>query len=264
VRLLDRSARGIEPTIYANVLLKRGHAVFDELKQGIKDIEFLSDPTAGEVRVGCVEMLSYGFLPAVIDRLSTRHPQIAVRILPLDTEALDFQFLQDRNVDFVIARTPTSYVNDDFDIQVLLNDSLVVVVGAQSEWARRRKVALSDLLNDSWILPPTPYVRGVIKQSFEACGLQAPSERVTTASIQLRIQLLETGRFVSVFTDSVIQRNTERWSLKALPIDLRAKPPPWSIVKLRQRTVSPVVQLFIDHLRDVAGSRFVTAPDGKR
>jgi DNA-binding transcriptional LysR family regulator len=264
VRLLDRSARGIEPTIYANVLLKRGHAVFDELKQGIKDIEFLSDPNAGEVRVGCVEMLSYGFLPAVIDGLSTRHPQIAVRILPLDTESLDFQSLQDRNVDLVIARTPTSYVNDDLDIQVLLNDSLVVVVGAQSEWARRRKVALSDLLNDRWILPPTPYVRGVIKESFEADGLQAPSERVTTSSIQLRIQLLETGRFVSVFTDSVMQGNTERWSLKALPIDLRAKPPPWSIVKLRHRTVSPVVQLFIDHLRDVAKSKFVTAPDSKR
>ena len=107
VRLLDRSARGIEPTIYANVLLKRGHAVFDELKQGIKDIEFLSDPNAGEVRIGCAEMLSYGLLPAVIDRLSRRHPQVAVRIVHLDTESLEFQVLQERTVDFVIARIPT-------------------------------------------------------------------------------------------------------------------------------------------------------------
>ena len=50
VRLLDRSPRGIEPTIYADALLKRGHIVFDELKQGIRDIEFLADPTAGELR----------------------------------------------------------------------------------------------------------------------------------------------------------------------------------------------------------------------
>src|SRR5581483_8746425 len=78
VRLLDRSAHGIEPTIYANVLLKRGHAVFDELKEGIKEIEFLSDPTAGEIRIGCPEILSYGLLPAVIDLLSRRHPQDAV------------------------------------------------------------------------------------------------------------------------------------------------------------------------------------------
>ena len=53
VRLLDRSPRGIEPTIYARALLKRGDVVFDELKQGIRDIEFLADPTAGEVRIGC-------------------------------------------------------------------------------------------------------------------------------------------------------------------------------------------------------------------
>lgn len=264
VRLLDRSARGIEPTIYANVLLKRGHAVFDELKQGIKDIEFLSDPNAGEVRVGCVEMMSYGVLPEVIDRLSCRHPQIAVRTVPLDTESLDFQVLQERSVDFVIARTPTSYVNEDLDIEVLLNDSLVVIVGSQSAWASRHKVTLSDLVSEPWILPPTPYVRTVMKEAFEAYGLQPPSERVTTASIQLRIQLLQTGRFVSVFADSMLQGNAERWSWKALPIDLRAKLPPWSIVKLKNRTVSPVVQLFIDHLREVVKSKSVIAPDSKR
>src|SRR5215813_7806448 len=44
VRLLDRSPRGVQPTDYGRALIKRGIAVFDELRQGIKDIEFLSDP----------------------------------------------------------------------------------------------------------------------------------------------------------------------------------------------------------------------------
>src|SRR5262245_66683771 len=52
VRLLDRSAQGIEPTPYGRALLKRGAAMFDELQQGIKDIRLLSDPTAGELRIG--------------------------------------------------------------------------------------------------------------------------------------------------------------------------------------------------------------------
>src|SRR6185295_17276856 len=47
VRLLDRSAQGVEPTIYGDALLKRSVAVFDELKQSVRDIEFLSDPTTG-------------------------------------------------------------------------------------------------------------------------------------------------------------------------------------------------------------------------
>src|SRR6185369_13319768 len=73
VRLLDRNSRGIEPTIYAQALLKRGHVVFDELRQGIRDIEFLADPTVGEVRIVSQELFAAGLLPAAIDRLSRRY-----------------------------------------------------------------------------------------------------------------------------------------------------------------------------------------------
>src|SRR5262249_48430849 len=52
VRLLDRGPRGIEPTIYANALLRREQVISDELQQGIRDIEFLSNPTAGGVGIG--------------------------------------------------------------------------------------------------------------------------------------------------------------------------------------------------------------------
>src|SRR5215470_8067809 len=66
VRLLDRRPQGVEPTIYGHALLKRGNAVFDELKQSIRDIEFLADPTVGEVRFGCPETLAGAvLLPAI-------------------------------------------------------------------------------------------------------------------------------------------------------------------------------------------------------
>src|SRR5690348_15745116 len=58
VRLFDRGPQGVEPTIYARALLKRGVAAFDELRQGIRDIEFLADPTRGEVRIGCSDALA--------------------------------------------------------------------------------------------------------------------------------------------------------------------------------------------------------------
>jgi DNA-binding transcriptional LysR family regulator len=255
VRLLDRNPHGIEPTIYADVLLKRGHAVFDELQQGIKEIEFLSDPSAGEIRIGCPEILSYGLLPSVIDQLTRRHPQIAVRVVPLNIESFDFQILKERKVDLVITRMPRSTANDGLDIEALLDDTLLVIAGEQNTWARRRKVTLSELADERWILPPAPYVRTLVKDAFKLHGLQAPSERVTAHSIQLRIQLLATGGFVSVLPDSILQGNAERWSLKALPIDLRVQPPAWSIIRLKNRTVGPVVQLFIDHLREVANTR---------
>src|SRR5262245_42870209 len=51
VPLLDRSPQGVEPTRYGHALLRRTITVFDELKQSIKDIEYLDDPTIGEVRI---------------------------------------------------------------------------------------------------------------------------------------------------------------------------------------------------------------------
>src|SRR5215510_11477663 len=61
-RLFDRSPQGVELTIYGRALLKRGQAAFDELNQGIRDIEFLSDPTTGELKIGCPASVMGGTL----------------------------------------------------------------------------------------------------------------------------------------------------------------------------------------------------------
>src|SRR5262245_25772588 len=108
VRLLDRNRRGVEPTIYALALLKRGVVVFDELRQGVKDIEFLADPAAGEVRIACSQALAAGFVPAMIDEFSQRHPHVVFRLIEANTATRQFRELRQRNVHFMlglVART---------------------------------------------------------------------------------------------------------------------------------------------------------------
>jgi DNA-binding transcriptional LysR family regulator len=83
-RLLDRGAQGVEPTTYGRAILKRGLAAFDELKQGIRDIEFLSDPTVGELRLGCDESLAAAMLPLIIQRFSHRYPKAILDINDID------------------------------------------------------------------------------------------------------------------------------------------------------------------------------------
>src|SRR5688572_27513465 len=70
VRLLDRNSQGIEVTEYGRVLLNGGAAAFDELRQAVKNIKFLADPTAGEVRIGCNHTLAASFVSAAIHRFS--------------------------------------------------------------------------------------------------------------------------------------------------------------------------------------------------
>src|SRR5262249_1414499 len=47
VPLFERSSRGVKPTVYARAMMDRSVAAFDELKQGIRTLENLADPTAG-------------------------------------------------------------------------------------------------------------------------------------------------------------------------------------------------------------------------
>ena len=259
VRLVDRNSRGIEPTLYAHALLKRGNAVFDELRQGVQDLEFLADPTAGEVRVASSELFAAGLLPEAIARLARRHPRIVVRVVQANTSTLEFRELRDRAVDLVLARMHGDTEQEDLDIEVLFHDRHFVVAGTKSCWARRRRVALSELVDEPWIFPSTQVIRTLIAEAFKAHGLEVPQERVSAGSLLLRNRLLATGQFLDVLPDSVLRYNAKAWSLKALPVDLGVKPRSVAIVTLKNRTVSPVVQLFADHLRAVAKSMFGTS-----
>src|SRR6266849_1374477 len=107
VPLLDRTARGVEPTPYGRALLKWAIAVFDDLRQGVREIEFLADPTGGEVRVGCSEMMNAGLLPAVIDRLSQQYRRLLFTVMVAPTLVEQYRDLRERHVDFVFGRVRT-------------------------------------------------------------------------------------------------------------------------------------------------------------
>jgi DNA-binding transcriptional LysR family regulator len=255
VRLLDRSPRGIEPTIYARALLKRADVAFDELKQGVRDIEFLADPAAGEVRIGCPESLAAGFVPAVIDRLSRRYPKVSVHVVTAQPGEQEFRELRDRSVDILLGRLFKPLPDDHVDAEFLCEDAFHVVAGAQSGWARRRKIELAELMNESWIFFPANSVSGsYIEAGFRANGVELPQKHLTSFSMQLRLHLLATGRFLTVLHSSVLRFNAKHWSLKALPIDLRIRPMPVVIFSLKNRTLSPVVRLFIEQAHEVAKS----------
>src|SRR5882672_7760214 len=80
VPLVDRSPRGVQLTVYGRELSERSRAVFDELKQGISTIEFLADPTVGELRIGCSDSVSAGVLPPIIQKFCEQYPRIGLHV----------------------------------------------------------------------------------------------------------------------------------------------------------------------------------------
>jgi DNA-binding transcriptional LysR family regulator len=252
VRLLDRHRNGVEPTEYGRALLDCGAAVFDDLRQGVKSIEFLADPTAGEVRIGSVIPLAIGFVSAVIDRLSRKYPRIRFH---LDTSTQDIlnRQLNERNVDVLIAWQRDTIADKRQAFEFLFDDSYVVVAGDQNPWVRRRKIELADLANEPWTLaPPESVIGAVAIESFRASGVEYPRATVIAFPFEVRASLLATGRFLTIFPASALRFSTKRANLKVLPVKLPLGRLPIGIVTLNNRTLSSVAQLFIEHAREVA------------
>ena len=254
VRLLDRSAKGVEPTVYAKTLLKRTDVVFDELRAGVKDIEALASSTAGEVRIACPEFLAGGLIPDAVDGFSRLYPDIVCRVTDADSTTLEFRQLQERSADLMVARVPASFSDDDLSVEILFDDPHVIVVGADSPWAGRRSVTLADLAGEPWIIPASLIVRDILAEACEAEKLKVPDGRSVSSFVLMRNHLLATGRFLTVLPVSVLQYNAKQWGLRALPIKLGGRPRPIAIVMLKNRSVSPAVRLFVEHLRGTAKS----------
>ena len=254
VRLLDRNPQGVEPTGYGRALLDGGAAAFDGLRQAVENIEFLADPAAGEVRIGSSALLAASFVSALVDRLSQRYPGIVFHLVTGHVEALHRE-LSGRKVDLVIARRFGPILDEQFDFEFLFDDSFVVAAGARSSWARRRKIELADLVNESWVLPaPGSVIPSVVMEAFRARGLNYPRTTVVTESSEVRTSLLATGRYLTVFPASALRFSAIRSEIRILPVKMPMAALPNGIVTLKNRALGPVVQLFIDSARDVAKS----------
>ena len=260
VRLLDRTAKGVLPTHYGRALLSRAHAAFDELRQGLRDIEFISDPAAGEVRIGCSELLM-PFLVRVIEYISRQHPRLHFHVQEARWPTVEFPELLERKIDLTFARLASfprpGRLHDELQAEVLFDDPFCAVVGLHSKWAHRRRLDLAELSNERWLSTPPDVLAGrFVTEAFEASGLQPPRPAVATSSTYVRGTLASRGDYIAVVPRSMLILDKQRHALRRLPITLSAKPSPVAIVTLKNRSLTPTVLKFIETARQIANFYF--------
>src|SRR5262249_44288643 len=251
LRLLERSAQGVEPTLYGRALLNGGTAVFDDLRLAAKNIESLTDPQAGEVRIGCNSYLAPGFVAAVIERLARRYPRIEFRIVAPPLELVRRE-LHERRID-VLVESKLAPHDALSNFELLYEETFVVAAGINNPWARRRRIKLSELANESWILATPESVFGfILSEDFRSAGFDFPLTTVFTHIPDVRMTLLASGRYLTTLPVSVLQLPPKRPHIKVLPVALPKARVAVDLVTLKNRMLSPAAQLFIEQARHVA------------
>jgi len=218
----------------------------------VQHIEFLADPTAGEVRIGSSLGTAISFVSVVIDRLAKRYPRIHFDLLTGDA-TLTYRALAERKIDLLIARIFAPVDEEHMQAEVLYEVRDVVAAAAQNPWTRRRRVKLADLVNVPWVLPPTDSLQGtIVAEAFRVSGLEVPRAAVITATVPVRNALLAGGRFLTIEPDSDLQLPGTSPPLKRVAVNLPTTPRPIGIITLKHRTLGPTAQLFMDAARELA------------
>ena len=200
-----------------------------------------------------------GSLLAILDRFSCQHPRVVLSVYSANNMPLQFRMLRDRNVDFLIGGLPKPVADDDLDVEVLYRDRPFIVSGAKNRWAGRRKVELAELVDEPWLLAHESIFSSLVEEAFQSQRLARPKLGVRTYSTYQRLSLLATkalsGERVVQCSDSTLTD----FPLKVLPVDFPFRSWPIAIVTLKDRTLSSVVQTFIECAREVAA---MMTPEG--
>jgi DNA-binding transcriptional LysR family regulator len=249
VRLVDRGRRGIEPTPYGVALQKRGISIFNDLRQGVQDVDFLTDPSKGEIRLGTTEPVLTAIAAPVINGLCRKHPQMNFHIVAGDTASL-YQDVANRNIELAICRM-IGRLPDDAEAEVLFRDSVTIMTAASNPLTRRRNLTLADLMQEPWLLfPYDSFFGSMIGEIFRKNGVDPPRLTISTLSVQAQNEFLATGRFLTVLPSFVLKVPGAHPPLKAVPVTLSNPPAPIGLITPKNRTLTPVVQLFIEGIRN--------------
>jgi DNA-binding transcriptional LysR family regulator len=264
VRLLERNPRGVALSPYGRAMLDRSNAAFDELRQGVKDIEFLADPTTGEARIGSTAPLAASFVSTIIDRLHGRFPRMVFNVVIGAAGAL-LRDLDDRNLDLLILRKIGPFAEDRFSFEILYDNPYFVAAGAKNSWAQRRRVELAELIHELWVLPPGGTRFGeLVRDIFRAKGLPCPRAAVIGQGLEMVVNLLGTGRYLAIQPESVLTFPMKHPFIRRLPVVLPIVSGPIGVLTLKHRVLSPAAQMFIDCAREIAKPLAKGKREGRR
>jgi DNA-binding transcriptional LysR family regulator len=241
--LFDRSSSGVELTECGRMLVERARVIFDEVRQGVSDIEHMSDPTRGEVRIGTIEPLT-GVVSEIISRLARRYPRISYHVTVSDADTLGRE-LRERTLDVLIVRWVPPLVADDLAAEVLFKSPLAVMAERRHPLLLRKKLSLADLMGERWTLsPPDSFLGRIVVDLFRRRKLPLPPTVVTTISIYMRLNLLASGDFLTVLPLTMLRHRSNRAWLRALDVDLSDTSSPIAAITLKRRHSGGAVRLF--------------------
>ena len=257
VKLFERHARGVAPTRYGEILVRHARSALSEIGLAREELAALKAGRTGKTAVGTIVEPGANLVPSAIATLKERYPGTLVRV-EIDASRQLVRRLLQGQLDMVVARLLDAECAEELVYEPLaLDEPHAVIASARHPLAGRAPLALPDLIEQPWILPPPgSLVRDKLAAMFLHEGLPQPSDIVETASLPMITALLEQGRMIVALPEVAVASYCNAGILKVLMTDLPVGIGGFGLITRRNHELSPGARLMLSTLREVAGKLY--------
>ena len=268
VQLFERLPRGVAPTWYGKVLIRRAGAALAEMDAGHQEVMELLSGLRGRVDVGTVLTPSTTFLPAAVIRLKQTHARVHVSI-SVDTSKLLVARLRAGELDMVIGRVLSmgdgGEAGAELAFEPVTDEPHSLIARAGHPLAGRSSLQLEELAQQGWILPPAgSIVRDRITALFVSHGLESPSETVSTLALPTIASLMEQSDMIAPLPVELVQPYLDSGRMVVLPYDLGLRMDLYGIITRKQHQLSPGAEAMLGAVRAVVLERYPASRAAQR
>ncbi|KRG71300.1 galactose-binding protein [Stenotrophomonas terrae] len=249
VPLFERHARGVEPTWYGMVLIRRARSALSEIGRAQDEIAALRSGRTGQAAIGTVVNPGTNLVPQAVAALKRDFPDILIRIemdysRPLVAKLLDGQ------LDIVVGRIMGAEGSSELEFEPLADEPHSVIVRAGHPLAARKRVSYGDLVDYGWIMPPEGSVlRSRLDAVFLEHGLVPPQNIVETTSLPVTIHLLRHSDLLTALPAESVAPYLQTGQMLVLPIALDVRMEFFGIIRRRDQLLSPGAERVLEALR---------------
>jgi len=243
--LFQRKGRLIVPTTVGNVLIRRARQIVQSIDETQREIHDYVNGARGHVRLGVVATITEFLMPDILHDLTINSPDVTLKLTVGMTDFL-LDGLRRDELDIVISPI---YDNEEFEIETLMKDSVVVVARKNHPLTLRTAIEAKDLLEFRWMLPQSSVALRVwLEQSFEALGLPRPRTQVEINSLPLMPKLIAETDLLSFTSRKNLMPSMDGNQLVELPFPALTWERDFGIFTRKGSYIPVASQLIVDRI----------------
>jgi DNA-binding transcriptional LysR family regulator len=251
-KLVKRTPKGVELTAVGSAVLAHVERLRLAREDLAREVSDLAHGHAGDLRVGTNPTIANSVLPDACSTLLKDAPKATLNVsIAASTEAL-LQELRKGELDIVIN---VSNVNRQGIVrEPLWEHEFVVYASVRHRLARRRRVALADLVEERWASTAASGLLAwnSLQRTFEERGLPAPQFAVLSDSLVLNRRMVDSLELLGIAPRLSVEADADKLGVKIIPVSDVKWVRPVAAMYRKDGYLSPLAKRFIEILKAMA------------